>query len=296
MSFSHQSHDLSKKERVFLFLKGMAMGAADSVPGISGGTIAFISGIYEELINSIQSINLQALMCLFQKGPTAAWQKVNGNFLLTLVAGIFLSLILFANTVTFLLESYPRFLMSFFVGLILASSWFIFSEIKRMHAGILLLVLLGSALSIGLSLLPEVSREPSLLYLFFCGAIAICAMILPGISGAFILILLGVYSDVLEAVTTFDILTLGVFMLGCGSGLIVFSNFLAYLFSHYRIHTLAFLLGVLLGSLYTIWPGRVEELESTQSINQLLICFLLAAFGFMLVYGLEHLADNTKDS
>jgi putative membrane protein len=286
--------ELFNRNRILLFLKGMAMGAADSVPGISGGTIAFISGIYEELIDSIKSINLHALKTLFRQGVPTAWRYVNGNFLFTLLAGILVSIYLFANTVGFLLENFPRFLLSFFVGLILASIWLMMRDIKEWDTSSLLLLLLGSLLSIGLAFIPVNTAEVNLFYIFFCGSLAICAMILPGISGAYILILLGVYESVLTAVTEFEILILSVFLLGCASGLIIFSNALSYLFSRFREKTLSTLLGVLAGSLYTIWPGRVELTESSKSENHLLICFILALIGFFLVYGLERLAGRRE--
>lgn len=277
---------------LLLFLKGMAMGAADSVPGVSGGTIAFISGIYEELINSIKSINIPALMLLFKEGPFAAWKYINGNFLLILLLGIVSSLYLFASTVEFLLEHYPRYLMSFFVGLIVASCWYMLGTIKRWSTNTVLLIAMGLLLSLGLAFLPLSTQAPGLLYIFFCGALAICAMILPGISGAFILILLGVYAPVLKAVSDLDWLTMAVFVAGCASGLIVFSNFLSYLFSHFRERTLSFLLGVLAGSLYTIWPWRVEVIDSSEGPSTWLVYFLLALFGFFLVYGLERFGSR----
>lgn len=275
-----------------LFLKGMAMGAADSVPGISGGTIAFITGIYEELINSIKAVNLPALMMFFKEGPVAAWKHINGNFLLVLLMGILTAAYLFASTVEFLLEHHPRFLMAFFVGLIIASCWYMLTQIKSWRMFTIVLFLVGVLVSVGVTLLPVNDGEPSLLYLFFCGALAICAMILPGISGAFILILLGAYEPVLRAVTELDLLTLLVFMIGCASGLMAFSNVLSYLFSHYRQQTLSLLLGVLAGSLYTIWPWRVEVLENTETSMTLVIYLLLALFGFFLVYGLERFASR----
>lgn len=283
----------SLQDKLLLFSKGMAMGAADAVPGVSGGTIAFICGIYEELINSIKAINLSALRTLVQDGPVLAWQHINGNFLLVLSCGILSSLFLFASSVQFLLAQYPRFLMSFFVGLIIASCWYMLTQISRWNKMTVFSIIAGLALALGLAFLPISNEEPGLVYLFFCGALAICAMILPGISGAFILILLGVYEPVLRAVAELDLLTLAVFMTGCVSGLIAFSNFLSFLFLHYRESTLAFLLGVLAGSLYAIWPWRIEGLAAETTMS-LAVCLLLALFGFFLVYGLERYGSRDQ--
>ncbi len=289
------------------------MGAADSVPGVSGGTVAFITNIYDELINSIKSMNLNALKILFKEGFPAFWKSVNGNFLLTLMLGILSSLLLLSRTVLFLLENFTQHIMSFFMGLILASCWYVASKISLWNATAAFLILLGVALTIALSFVPQSMVEPSLMFIFFSGALAICAMILPGISGAFILLLLGVYQPILNAVGNFDFLTLFIFMVGCATGLIAFSNILSYLLNQYRNITLAFLSGVLAGSLYTLWPWKKPSIfginNSGESVPiqfsnlwpedyelltgepvDLWICLLLMVIGACLVYFLEKLA------
>ncbi len=280
-----ESEKFFNRKSLMLFLKGMAMGAADTVPGISGGTIAFITNIYEELIFSIQACNLNALKILFKEGIKAAWKKINGTFLLTLLIGIISSAILFANIVVFLLENYEGYVMSFFVGLILASSLYIWKQIHASGWLSYLLFLGGVLLAVLLNFIPQGQSQESIFYIFFSGAIAICAMILPGISGAFILLLLGAYETVLEAVRTFDITILLAFITGCIAGLISFSNFLAYMLAHWRQQTLTFLLGVLLGSLYTIWPTQLNTEDFSFAFFGAFI--LLALFGFLLVYVLE---------
>ena len=279
-------------KRLTLFLKGMAMGAADTVPGVSGGTIAFITNIYEELIFSIQACNLHALQILFKKGMKAAWQHINGYYLLTLFLGIISSAILFANIVSYLLESYEGYVMSFFVGLILASSLYIWKQIHVRGWLSYLLFLGGVLLTVLLNFIPQGQAQASMFYIFFSGAIAICAMILPGISGAFILLLLGAYESVLEAVRTMNFQLLLSFIVGCIVGLISFSNLLAYLLGHWRQHTLTFLLGVLLGSIYTIWPSQLRAEEF--SFTFLGAFAVLVAIGFLLVYMLEYKVKPTE--
>ncbi len=280
-----QGKPLLSGQSVRLFLKGMAMGAADTVPGVSGGTIAFITNIYEELIFSIQACNLGALKTLFKDGFKAVWKQINGNFLLTLFVGIISSAVLFANIVGFLLANYEGYVMSFFVGLILASSLYIWKQIHVSGWLSYCLFFAGVLLAVLLNYIPEGQAQTSILFIFVSGAIAICAMILPGISGAFILLLLGAYESVLQAVRTIDISILLSFILGCIVGLISFSNLLAYLLGHWRQQTLTFLLGVLLGSIYTIWPEQLSSAEF--SFSFLAIFLVLALIGFLLVYLLE---------
>lgn len=272
-----------------LYLKGMAMGAADTVPGVSGGTIAFITNIYEELIFSIQACNVNALKILYANGPKAGWQAINGNFLLTLFAGIISSAILFANFVSYLLDNYEAHVMSFFIGLILASSLYIKKQITHWNFQRTLVFFAGILLAVLLNFIPQNETQVNLLFIFFSGAIAICAMILPGISGAFILLLLGAYEHVLNAVRNIDLLILLPFIAGCVIGLIGFSKLLAYLLKHWRDQTLIFLLGVLIGSLYSMWP---EELNTDSfSFSFFIVFILLVLLGFLLVYFLEKQAQ-----
>ena len=189
------------KDYVLISLKGMAMGAADVVPGVSGGTIAFISGIYEELLGSLSNINVKLFTTLKNEGFKAAWKQLNGNFLLALFIGIFISIISLAKAIKYLLENEPILLWSFFFGLVLASIIYIAKQISKWNFIAILILVLGAFLAYYITTLnPLVTENSSMLYMFFAGALAICAMILPGISGAFILVLLGAYKPILSAV------------------------------------------------------------------------------------------------
>jgi putative membrane protein len=251
----------SFREYFGVTLRGMAMGAADVVPGVSGGTIAFITGIYEELITSLSRINLVALKKLKSDGLTAAWSYVNGNFFVALFGGILLSVFSLAKLVTYLLDHHPILLWSFFFGLVLASTVLILRSMDRIGGREFFAFIVGTAIAAFISLASATASGDSLSYVFLSGAIAICAMILPGISGAFILVLLGSYQPVLLAVKSLDIKVIAVFMLGCVVGLLSFSKLLNYLFKHYKQLVLGLLSGFLMGSLVKIWPWKNNDLE-----------------------------------
>ncbi len=281
--------DIFNRKRLLLFIKGMAMGAADTVPGISGGTIAFVTNIYKELIFAIQSCNAHAVQLLIREGFQAAWKYINGSFLLTLILGIVTAAVTLANFVGYLLENYEISVMAFFIGLILASSLFLRKQVSRWDWRNMLLLLLGGGFAVLLNFIPGREGNGGLLFIFFSAAVAICAMILPGISGAFILVLLGAYEDILTAVRSLDFSVLAVFLAGCIVGLISFSNFLAYMLKHWHEQVLAFLLGVLLGSVYTIWPAGLGS--SGISAAGTLVFASLIVIGFTIVYILERLAQ-----
>jgi putative membrane protein len=191
----------SIKDYIIISLKGMSMGAADVVPGVSGGTIAFISGIYEELLNSISSFNFGLIKVFKKEGIKAVWEKLNGNFLAALFVGIFISIISLAKLIESLLENHPVLIWSFFFGLVLASIIYVGKQITKWNLGSFVLLILGALIAYYITTLnPMVSENSSPWFLFLSGMIAICAMILPGISGSFILVLLGAYKPVLNAV------------------------------------------------------------------------------------------------
>ncbi|MBN0987020.1 DUF368 domain-containing protein [Amphritea pacifica] len=244
------------REYLGLFFKGVMMGAADVVPGVSGGTIAFITGIYEELINTIKSFNPGAVRVLFQRGPGAFWKQVNGSFLLVLLAGIVTSIATIAGAVLFLLANYPVLLWAFFFGLILASVWLVMSHIERWDMNLISSFIIGSIVAYIITSIAPVSVEPSALMVFLSGAVAICAMILPGISGSFILLLLGMYAHILAAVKGADFQLIGLFVVGCVVGIMSFSRLLSWMFSHHRQVTLALLAGFMFGSLNKVWPWK----------------------------------------
>jgi len=240
-----------------VYLRGMAMGAADVVPGVSGGTIAFITGIYDELIESLKSCNLQAVSLLFKAGPVAFWQYINGSFLISLMLGVVTSVLSLARLISFALAQYPVPLAALFFGLILASALIVYRQIPGAGKQLLwLLCGIGFAVLIGEIRPAEIEATP--LNLFLSGALAICAMILPGISGSFILLLLGMYQPVIEAVKDMDIMALLSFVAGCGVGLMLFVRLLSWLMHHYRAPLLAGLSGILVGSLSIIWPWKLD--------------------------------------
>lgn len=241
-----------------LSLKGMAMGAADVVPGVSGGTIAFISGIYEELIESINKINFGALKILKKEGLKSFWNHINGTFFVFLFAGIIVSIASLAKVVTYLLEAHPVLIWSFFFGLIVASVWLIGKTIKRWTPGVIVTLLIGTAIAFYISSIESVASVEAKWYILLSGALAICAMILPGISGSFILVLLGSYHIVLEAVKSRDLVVIGLFAVGCLIGLLTFARLLKYLFNHYKEITIALLTGFMIGSLYKVWPWKIK--------------------------------------
>lgn len=241
---------------VRLFLKGVMMGAADAVPGVSGGTVAFITGIYEELIHSIRRCDPMALQVLFKEGLNAFWAHINGNFLATLLAGVALSLATLSHLVLYLLDNHPIVLWAFFFGLILASVWSVARHVGNWTVSRTSVFMLGTLFAYVLTSLSPTQIEATPIFVLISGMIAICAMILPGISGSFILLLLGMYSTILAAVRDFELVTLTLFALGCILGLLSFSRVLSWAFSQYHQLTLALMGGFLLGSLNKVWPWK----------------------------------------
>ncbi|MDO4756272.1 MAG: DUF368 domain-containing protein [Parabacteroides sp.] len=296
------------KDYSLLVFKGMAMGAADVVPGVSGGTIAFIVGIYEELINSIKSINGASLKLLFTGKFTAFWQAVNANFLLSIVTGIGISVFSLAKIITWLLTDYPILVWAFFFGLVLASAWFVSKDIKKWDWKTVLSVLIGIAVAFYITVATPAETPSNLLFIFLCGAIAICAMILPGISGSFILILLGKYFYIMDAVKTFNIPVMLVFMCGAAIGITTFSRVLSFALRRFHDITIAVLSGFMIGSLNKVWPwketietytdshGMVKPLIETNIMPNQYVgeAIGLMIFGFVLVYFLEKLSVKTE--
>ena len=300
----------SLKDYIIISLKGMAMGAADVVPGVSGGTIAFISGIYEELLNSISSFNLSLFSVLKNEGFKKVWKMVNGRFLLALFIGICISVLSLAKLIENLLENHPILIWSFFFGLVLASIIYIAKQIKIWNIKCYLYLIFGLIFAYYITTLnPVITQNSSPWFLFLAGMIAICAMILPGISGSFILVLLGAYKPILNAINTKDFFSIIIFMAGAILGLLTFSRVLKWLFSKYKNYTLALLIGFIAGSLNKIWPWKetiswrtnskgIEVPFNTTSVSplsfdgdsKLLMAGLLAIIGFSLILLLEKLA------
>ncbi|MGB5204203.1 DUF368 domain-containing protein [Eudoraea sp.] len=297
---------------IIISLKGVAMGAADVVPGVSGGTIAFISGIYEELITSINSINFSKFKVLRKEGFKSFWKAINGNFLLALFSGIFISVFSLAKMISWLLVNQPILLWSFFFGLVFASIFFIARVIENWNLGTISAFVLGAVIAYYITTLPPSENTESLPFLFLSGALAVCAMILPGISGAFILVLLGSYKTILDAVHEKELYTVATVAMGAVFGLLSFARLLKWMFENYKNSTLALLTGFILGSLNKIWPWKkvletkifgkkvipVNEVNISpfqyEGDNQLLYAVVLALLGFCVIFILEKLAVKSK--
>lgn len=243
-----------------IYLSGLLMGVADIVPGVSGGTIAFILGVYDRLINALSGINKESIKLLFKGDMKGLWNHFDGVFLLTLGGGILTSIFLFAGLVTHLLAVYPSYLWSFFFGLILASAYFLISQISGFGLRHFCVLVVGIVIGASLSLLVPTHLNTSLLMVFFSGMIAICAMILPGVSGSFLLLMMGMYGFILSAIKSLDIVVIMVFACGAVIGLLSFSKVLHYLLSHARSMTLSILTGVMLGALVKVWPWKVTDI------------------------------------
>ena len=315
------------KKNITTAINGMLMGAADVVPGVSGGTIAFITGIYEELIKTIDGIDLQLLKDFFKIGVKNTFVKYNLSFLLSLVIGIAISVLSLSKLLTYLLETYPVLLWSFFFGLVLASVIYIGKQISKWNLGVVTAILLGTIASYYITIAEPLGSPDSWWYIIFSGFIAIIAMILPGVSGAFLLLLLGSYKTVLGSISglmeaiaagnwslVWDYLSnLLLFALGCVVGLKVFSRILTWLFENQKNLTLALLTGFMIGSLNKLWPWKevikyrtnshgiqVPFLEKSISpLNydgdpQIVYVCLLALLGFILILGLERWANKKQ--
>lgn len=301
---------------ILISLKGIAMGAADVVPGVSGGTIAFISGIYEELINSISKINLQAIKILTQEGILAFWKHINGSFFVALLSGIGISILSLAKIMKWLLENEPVMVWSFFFGLMVASVLFLMKEIERWNFGSIMVMLLAGAIAYIITVIPPLvnGSNENVFFIFLCGALAICAMILPGISGAFILVLLGAYHTVLNALSSWNFKIILIFGIGALTGILSFSKALKWLFAKYRNLTFAGLTGFIIGSLNKVWPWK-EALQTdplngsviheksvlpstfemiTHNDAQVVTALLLAIVGFFVIYGIEKWSNLQK--
>ena len=241
-----------------VYLRGMAMGAADVVPGVSGGTLALITGIYEELIDTLGGISWRLLGVWRREGFLAAWRAGNLTFLATLLGGIITSILLLASLLTWLMEFYPVPLWAFFCGLIGASLYPVLKPIRRWDGNIAMTVMGGAFVAAWITSQPGLASGGTSAGVFFVsGAVAICAMILPGISGSFILLLLGMYAPVLEAVHERQVLMIAAFMAGCAVGLLSFVHLLKFLLHRYHDLMMALLAGFMGGSLVKLWPWRV---------------------------------------
>ena len=269
---------------LFITLKGIAMGAADAVPGVSGGTIAFISGIYEELITTISGVNFTLISTLRKHGFIAFWKQLNGSFLLALLTGIIISFATFMRLAKYLIEHHPVLIWSFFFGLIVASILFVGKQIERWNLGTIVSLLFGTLAAFYITTLPSMANNDSSVFLFFAGALAICAMILPGISGSFILVILGAYKMLSDAFHDFDFKRIFIFASGALIGLLSFSHVLKWLFNHYKNTTLALLTGFIFGSLNKIWPWKETLTVLEKTSGKTIPVSQITNFGTIEVY------------
>lgn len=247
---------LNRRGIIRLAVIGMLMGAAEVVPGVSGGTIAFISGVYERLIFALRQFSPTLPATLVKQGVAATWRHVDGNFLLTLFGTMLASIVLFASAIGWLLEHEPVAIWAFFFGLVLASIGLVGRQIGRFDLGVAVSAGFGAAIGAALVSVSPASLEPTPLLLFAGGAVAICAWILPGMSGSFLLLIMGLYAGVLEAIRSFDLISLGALAAGCGLGLMAFAQVLGVLLHKFRVRTISVLTGFMVGSLLKLWPWQ----------------------------------------
>ena len=277
---------------ITLFFKGVFMGIADAMPGISGGTIALLLGIYEELIESISELKISLFSKLINKGFKSFWEKLNGNFLLVLVSGIGISLISFVKISASFLESFPLFIWSFFLGLIFATVHVIYKLINQWHNLNFFFLIISIIFSIFLSSFSAYDTdEISLLYILFSGIIASSAMILPGISGSLILVILGVYAYLIKALDNLDMIVIFTFISGALIGLLGFSKILKYLFNNHRDATYTIMLGLVIGSIENVWPWNKSFSTELSNLN-LFLSISLVILGFVIVILLEKIKKD----
>lgn len=256
----------------------MAMGIAEIIPGVSGGTIAFITGIYERFIGALQSFDLSLIKTLKTDGIKGAWEKIDGNFLATLAAGMFVSILLFVKIVTHLIETQPVLLWAFFFGLIAASAIYVGQQIPKWNAINVIALMIGTVLAFYITIASPANGNDALWAIFLSGMLAICAFLLPGLSGSFVLLLLGMYGIVLTGVKNLDIPIVAVFALGCIAGILSFSKFLNWAFHNHKSLTLAVLTGFLIGSLNRVWPWQQVLSRRTNSKGEEVVEFTQSVF------------------
>jgi len=292
------------------------MGAANVIPGVSGGTIALITGIYERLINAIKTCDITAFKLLLKRDFNALFKHTDARFLGAIGLGVIVSIVTLAKLFEYLLTTHERFTMAFFFGLILLSLYFVAKRISHWSPTVIVSLLLGSAIAIGIALLAPASENSSFIYVFLCGVVAISSMILPGLSGSFVLIIMGNYALVLGAISSLQLNILLPLALGCAVGLIFFSHLIAWIFKHYENQTLALMTGFVLGSLVVIWPWKTAIMQTVQRPDKppkevvasyqwylpdmisanTWICIVLMLAGAASIYFMERFAADTPKS
>jgi len=299
------------KHYFILFIKGMSMGIANVIPGVSGGTIALITGIYEDLINSLKSFDTKSLKLITSIDVLGFIKHTNLYFLLAVFGGSIVSVFSIASLFKYLFIHYPILIWAFFFGLIIASIYFVGKRITKWNTATIFSLIIGTLVAISLSFMTPASENDNLFFVFICGIIGISGMMLPGLSGSFILILIGNYELLMvTAVTELNILLLSVFFLGSAFGLMSFSHILSWVFKHYKNQTLALLTGFILGSLSIIWPWKevaesiiIKGKEKIIAYNwyfpnelntETILAILLIIVGMLSVYALENFAIDKK--
>ncbi|GET23389.1 DUF368 domain-containing protein [Prolixibacter denitrificans] len=309
------------KKYLNLFTKGLAMGAANVIPGVSGGTVALITGIFEKLIDSIKSFDLTALKLLLSGKFRQLAKHINLDFLLAVFAGVAISILTLARLFDFLFKSYPIYIWSFFFGLILASVYFIGKTVEKWRLSVVISLIVGTAFAFSVSVLSPASENSSLLYLFICGIVAACSMILPGLSGSFVLILLGNYQLVMiDSINELNLMVLSPVVVGAVVGLVAFSHVLSWVFKKFKDQTIALLTGFILGSMGILWPWKhpVYKLDALGNIllkksgekvvsgydwyipeswsTAVIVAVLLMVAGIFTIYLLEKSAQTVEES
>ncbi|QTA90061.1 DUF368 domain-containing protein [Desulfonema magnum] len=305
------------KNFLILYFKGIAMGCADAVPGVSGGTIAFISGIYEVLVNSLRSFDRKAVRLLFQYDIKGFWNHVNGIFLLVLLSGIGTAILSLSRLILYCLKYYPEMLWAFFFGLVVASAIVVSKKIEQWNGPVIISGLLGILFGYYITVATPAETSATLWFVFISGMIAICAMILPGISGSFILVLLGMYEYVLSALKEFNLLVIIIFSSGAAIGILSFSHLLNWTLRRFHNITIAALTGIMVGSLNKVWPwkkvietytthkGEIKPLieqnilptayfDITGKEPYLIYAVALGIIGFAVVYYLEKMSPENS--
>ena len=296
-------------KQLILFLKGMAMGGANVIPGVSGGTVAFITGIYERLINALKSIDLESLKLFFSGKFVTFAERIDLKFLAILFLGVFVSILSLAKALELALANYEVLTLSFFFGLIVASIVAVSRQIEDIGLSTIISFCAGAAIAVSIAFLPPAASNDSFLYLTLCGVVAVCSMILPGLSGSYILLLMGNYLLVLRAVSSFDFTIMLPMVLGCIVGLITLSRLLSYLFSNFKDQTVGTMVGFVAGSLLIIWPWKTTLYESfdgkekavgyvwnlPEMDTRFLISLGLMLGGFFLVLWMERKPKEVSD-
>jgi len=297
------------KEKIALVFKGMAMGAANVIPGVSGGTIALITGIFERLIDAIKSFDGTAIKLLLTGKFKEFSKHIDFWFLVYVFAGVGIAILSIARLFEFLFKDYPIFIWSYFFGLVLASVYFVGKTVKKWNASVVITFILGTTIAVAISVLNPASENSGFIYLIICGVVAVCSMILPGLSGSFVLILLGNYQLVMiSAVNDFNLKILSPVVIGAGVGLIFFSHLLSWLLKKYHNQTLSMLTGFILGSLGILWPWKNIITESfgdkvktigyewlmPQLNGELVLAIILIGLGIATIWATEAFGSKAK--